>query len=277
MMTDELIPINAIWRSGNYDYEIDAPQRQALIHPVADEDKSDNDDFGTFGKQSGTSTPDPCQSNGDEQVSETREHLPDGGSKTTRTNQDGTSVVTILNLNGVLNPEGNLVPGALEQDTKYNAQNKPTRTDSYDRSQNVVSTTLYDYKSGNPTHTTNFDANGDVKGTAAYSYDAQNRLTQVFHLDPQNNLIDRTVNTFTPNNLPRTSTTYDSNNQPTSKTVYAGGDTPFSVTYYIDGKPISVTRYDESGQQIGTLGPDGKPLGSDPATSTITTTPPNTQ
>lgn len=216
---------------------------------MADEDKSDNDEFGTFGQQStGDSTPDPCPSNGDEQVSEARERLPDGGSKTTRTSQDGTSVVTMLNLNGVRDPEGNLVPGAVEQDTKYNTQNKPTRTDSYDGSQNVVSTTFHDSKSGNPTHTTNFAANGDVKSTAAYSYNAQNKLTQVFHLEPQNNLLYRTVNTYTPNNLHRTGPSYDSNNQPTSKTVYAGGYTPLSETYYVDGKPVSVTRYDENGK-----------------------------
>ena len=118
--------------------------------------------------------------------------------------QDGSSVVTILNLNGVRDPEGKLVPGAVEQDTKYNAQNIPTRTDSYDRSQNVVSTTAYDAKSGNPTYTQTFATNGDLRGTAPYSYNAQNKLTQLFHLDPQNNLLDRTVNTYTPNNLPRT-------------------------------------------------------------------------
>jgi hypothetical protein len=113
--------------------------------------EQDAKEFGTFGQQSsGGFSSDPCPSKGDEQVSETRERLPDGGSKTTVTNQGGTSVVTILNLNGVRNPEGNLVPGAVEQDTKYNPQNKPTKTDSYDRSQNVVSTTFYDPKSGKP-------------------------------------------------------------------------------------------------------------------------------
>jgi hypothetical protein len=270
--------------NSNNEININVPEtRQFLLYQVADGDvpvgtEQDAKEFGTFGQQStGASASDPCPSEGDEQVSETRERLPDGGSKTTRTNQDGTSVVTILNLNGVRNPEGNLVPGAVEQDTKNNAQNKPIRTDSYDRSQKVVSTTAYDPKTGNPTHTTNFAPNGDTRSTAAYSFNAQNKLTQVFHLDPQNNLLDRTVNTYTPNNLPRTSTTYDSNNQPTSKTVYAGGNTPLSETYYVDGKPISVTRYDESGKVIGTFGPDGKPLGSSPATSTTTTTPPNTQ
>jgi hypothetical protein len=255
----------------------------SLLYRVADEDvpagtdsNQDTEGFGTFGKQpSGTSQSDPCPSGGDEPISETRERLPDGGSKTTRTNQDGTSVVTILNLNGVRNPEGNLVPGAVEQDTKYNAQNKPIKTDSYDRSQNVVSTTAYDPKTGNPTYTTNFAPNGDTRSTAAYSFNGQNKLTQVFHLDPQNNLLDRTVNTYTPNNLPRASTTYDSNNQPTSKIVYAGGNTPLSETYYVDGKPISVTRYDENGKTIGTFGPDGKPLDSSPATSTTTATPPD--
>jgi hypothetical protein len=48
-----------------------------------------------------------------------------------------------------------------------------------------------------------------------------------------------------------------------------------SETYYVDGKPVSVTRYDESGKPIGTFGPDGKPLGSSPATTT--TTLPNAQ
>jgi hypothetical protein len=266
----------------NYEIKTDVLEtRQFLIYQVADGDSTagtDTDDFGTFSKQTtGASSSDPCLSEGDGQVSETRERLGDGGFRTTSTKQDGTSVVTILNLNGVRDPEGKLVPGAVEQDTKYNAQNKPTRTDSYDRSQNVVSTTAYDAKSGNPIYTQTFAANGDLKGTAAYSYNAQNKLTQVFHLDPQNNLLDRTVNTYTPNNLPRTSTTYDSNNQPTSKTVYAGGNTPLSETYYVDGKPVSVTRYDESGKTIGTFGPDGKPLGSSPATSTTTTTPPATQ
>jgi hypothetical protein len=270
--------------NSNNEIIINVPEtQQFLIYQVADGDNSagteqDDKEFGTFGQQSTrASASDPCPSEGDEQVSETKEHLPDGGSKTTRTNQDGTSVVTILNLNGVRDPEGKLVPGAVEQDIKFNAQNKLTKTDSYDRSQNVVGTTSYDPKSGNPTQTTYFAPNGDVRGTAAYSYNAQNKLTQVFHLNPQNNLLDRTVNTYTPNNLPRTSTTYDSNNQPTSKTVYAGGNTPLSETYYVDGKPISVTRYDESGKTIGTFGPDGKPLGSSPATSTTTTTLPNTQ
>jgi hypothetical protein len=247
----------------------------SLLHLVADEDvpagtesNQDTEGFGTFGKQStGASRSDPCPSEGDEQVSETRERLAGGGTMTTSTKQDGTKEVTILNLNGVLNPEGKLVPDAVEQVTKYNAQNKPTRTDSYDRSQNVISTTNYDPK-GNPTLTTNYDAKGEVTGTATYDYDSKNRQAGISHFDPQKNLIDKTTNTYYANGLPKASLTVDGNNTPTSKTIYAGGSTPQSIITYVNGKPSSVTRYDDNGQETETtlFGPDGKPISPGAAT-----------
>ena len=162
----------------------------------------------------------------------------------------------------------------LSRSPSTNNQNKPTRTDSYDHSLTIRSTTTYDPKSGNPIFTTNLAANGlDTIGSASYVYNAQNRPTEVSHFDSQNNLVDKTINTYTPKGDPRTSITYDGNNIPISRTIYAGGNTPLSVTDYENGKPTYVTKYDDNGQLLGVFGPDGKPISS--GTSTSTTTPEN--
>jgi hypothetical protein len=281
---EDLSAKSATWKNEN-EMKSDRPMMQSLLHRVADGDAHDTEDFATFGQQStGGSSADPCPSEGDESVSETREHLADGGVKTTNMKKDGTSEITILNLDGgVRNPDGRLVPDAIEQVTKYNAQNKPTRTDSYDRSLTIRSTTTYDPKSGNPVLTTNVAANGlDTIGRTSYVYNAQNRPTEVSHFDSQNNLVDKTINTYTPKGDPRTSITYDGNNIPISRTIYAGGNTPLSVTDYVNGKPTYVTKYDDKGQFVGVFGPDGKPMSSGSSTSTTTpensvTIPPNTK
>ena len=86
---EDFSAMSATWDSDN-EMKSDRSMIQSLLHWVAD-GAQDTEDFTTFGRQSTEgSSADPCPSEGDESVSETRERLADGSVKTTNIKKDST-------------------------------------------------------------------------------------------------------------------------------------------------------------------------------------------